>query len=440
MKRSVLVVDDEPNICMVFDRYLSRIGFEVQTASSVASAREALASRGFDVAIFDNYLPDGKGIDLIDELRSANPDMAIVIITGMADIPLAVEAMRRGADNFLTKPVNLESLEVSLRKSREIGSLRHKVRSHQILERKNQPFFGGSKAAASVVDLALLAAANDSPVLITGETGVGKGILAQWIHANSLRNNGVIVDVNCSSLRGELLASELFGHMKGSFTSAVQDRQGLLDIADHGTLFLDEIGDMDLAIQAQFLKVVEEKSYRRLGETRTRRSDFRLICATNKDLVQESAAGVFRKDLFFRVQVVPIRIPALRDRPEDIPGLVTNILASLNYSYREVSGSVIELLMSYSWPGNIRELRNVLEYAVLRARGNPLRPEHVPSFARQPAATPDARNGDLNRMVEDSIRTALTRYDGDVNKAAEALGISRATIYRKMKKLREPHQ
>ncbi len=440
MKRSVLVVDDEPNICMVFDRYLSRIGFEVQTASSAASAREALASRSFDVAILDNYLPDGNGIDLIDELRSANPDMAIVIITGMADIPLAVEAMRRGADNFLTKPVNLENLEVSLRKSMEIGSLRHKVRSHQLLERKNQPFFGESKAAASVMELALLAAANDSPVLITGETGVGKGILAQWIHANSRRNNGVFVDVNCSSLRGELLASELFGHVKGSFTSAVQDRQGLLDIADHGTLFLDEIGDMDLAIQAQFLKVVEEKSYRRLGETRTRRSDFRLICATNKDLVQESAAGVFRKDLFFRVQVVPIRIPALRDRPEDIPGLVTNILASLNYSYREVSGSVIELLMSYSWPGNIRELRNVLEYAVLRARGNPLRPEHVPSFARQPAATPDARNGDLNRMVEDSIRTALTRYDGDVNKAAEALGISRATIYRKMKKLREPHQ
>jgi transcriptional regulator with PAS, ATPase and Fis domain len=274
-------------------------------------------------------------------------------------------------------------------------------------------------------------------VLITGETGVGKGILAQWIHANSPRNNGVFVDVNCSCLRGELLASELFGHVKGAFTSAVQDRQGLLDIADHGTLFLDEIGDMDAVIQAQFLKVVEEKSYRRLGETRTRRSDFRLVCATNKDLVKEAAAGTFRKDLFYRVQVVPLRIPALRQRPEDIPGLVTNILASLNYPYPDVSPDVMALLKPYPWPGNMRELKNVLEYAVLRAKGSELRPEHIPSLSEQGAEGDSGPAGKLDQVVDDSIRTALIRYEGDVNKVAQALGISRATIYRKIKRLRE---
>jgi transcriptional regulator with PAS, ATPase and Fis domain len=245
------------------------------------------------------------------------------------------------------------------------------------------------------------------------------------------------VDVNCSCLRGELLASELFGHVKGAFTSAVQDRQGLLDMADHGTLFLDEIGDMDAAIQAQFLKVVEEKAYRRLGETRTRRSDFRLVCATNKELVKETAAGRFRKDLFYRIQVVPICIPALRERPEDIPGLVTNILASLNYPYQDVSPDVIAFLKPYAWPGNMRELKNVLEYAVLRARGSELRPEHIPSLAEHGPEGAPGSAATLDQVVDDSIRTALIRYEGDVNKVAQALGISRATIYRKIKRLRE---
>jgi DNA-binding NtrC family response regulator len=406
---------------------------------SLAAARETISLNVFDGAIIDQNLPDGKGVDLIGELRATQPDIAIVIITGMADFPLAVEAMRRGADNFLIKPVNLEDLEAFLRKSMEVGSLRRKVRSREILEKKKPPEFGKSPAAASVMDLAHMAATNDSPVLISGETGVGKGVLAQWIHANSSRNAGVFVDVNCSCLRGELLASELFGHTKGAFTSAAQDRQGLLDIADHGTLFLDEIGDMDIAIQAQFLKVVEEKSYRRLGETRTRRSDFRLICATNKDLVKESASGRFRKDLLFRIQVLPIRIPPLRERPSDIPGLIANILTSLNYRESRAAPDVTAFLGAYSWPGNIRELKNVIEYAGLRARGGPLLIEHFTSLTQMPEDATDG-SGELDQMVEDSIRTALIRYEGDVTKAARSLGISRATVYRKLKKFRETIQ
>ena len=439
MKRRILVVDDEPTICLSFKRYLSETNYEVREVPSLAAAREIISLNIFDGAIIDQNLPDGKGVDLISELRTVCPDMAIVIITGMADFPLAVEAMRRGADNFLVKPVVLSDLESFLRKSMEVGSLRRKERSREILEKKNPPEFGKSPAAVSVMDLAQIAATNDSPVLISGETGVGKGVLAQWIHGNSPRNAGVFVDVNCSCLRGELLASELFGHIRGAFTSADQDRQGLLDIADHGTLFLDEIGDMDIAIQAQFLKVVEEKSYRRLGETRTRRSDFRLICATNKDLVRESASGRFRKDLLYRIQLLPIRIPPLCERPSDIPGLVTHILATLNYRDSVVAPEVVAFLKAYPWPGNIRELKNVIEYAGLRARGGQLLIEHFSSLTQMREGG-GARSGELDQMVEESIRTALIRYEGDVIRAAHSLGISRATVYRKLKKFRETIQ
>jgi DNA-binding NtrC family response regulator len=440
MKRRILIVDDEPTICLSLKKYLSATNYEVQDVASLRAAREMISQAIFDGAIIDQNLPDGKGVDLIGELRILYPDIAIVIITGMADFPLAVEAMRRGADNFLIKPVNLEDLEVFLRKSIEVGSLRRKVRSREILEKKHSPEFGTSPAALSIMDFAHMAATNDSPVLISGETGIGKGVLAQWIHANSSRNAGVFVDVNCSCLRGEMLSSELFGHTKGAFTSAAQDREGLLDIADHGTLFLDEIGDMDIAIQAQFLKVVEEKSYRRLGETRTRRSDFRLICATNKDLLKESAAGRFRKDLLFRIQVLPIRVPSLWERPSDITGLISNILSTLNYREHRVSPEVISLLTAYPWPGNIRELKNVIEYAVLRARGGPLLIEHFSNLDRQTHEVGTNCSGELNQVVDDSIRTALIRYEGDVIKAARSLGISRATVYRKLKKLREAIQ
>jgi transcriptional regulator with PAS, ATPase and Fis domain len=243
------------------------------------------------------------------------------------------------------------------------------------------------------------------------------------------------VEVNCSGLRGELLVSELFGHAKGAFTSAVQDRQGLLDVADGGTLFLDEIGDMDLAVQAQFLKVIEEKSYRRLGEVRMRTSDFRLMCATNKDLLEEAPQGRFRKDLLYRIQVMPIVVPPLRERTEDIERLALHILASLHAPFQDVAPDIISLLKAYPWPGNVRELRNVLERAVMLARGSALT---VQLFAdlRGPSRTALLEPvGGLDGMELETIRTALKRTSGNVNKAAKELGISRATIYRKIKRM-----
>jgi transcriptional regulator with PAS, ATPase and Fis domain len=233
-----------------------------------------------------------------------------------------------------------------------------------------------------------------------------------------------------------LLASELFGHARGSFTTAVQDRQGLIEIADGGTLFLDEISDMDISVQAQFLKVIEEKHYRRLGEVKMRRSEFRLICASNRDLLEEIRDGKFRKDLYFRINVFPILIPPLRERPEDIPGLVRDLLASLGAD-TELSEECMQLLEKYQWPGNIRELRNVLERALLLSQGKQLSPAHLIGLDSSPISVDhtDKDTSDLTQLEESHIETTLQRFNNDTKKAAEALGISRATLYRKLKKI-----
>jgi transcriptional regulator with PAS, ATPase and Fis domain len=283
-----------------------------------------------------------------------------------------------------------------------------------------------------------MAAENDSINLLLGETGSGKGVLAQWVHEHSPRSSGPFVEINCSTLRGELLASELFGHARGAFTSAVQDRQGLIEFADGGTLFLDEIGDMDLAVQAQFLKVIEEKKIRRLGEVKVRNSDFRLICATNKDLLEEVRQGRFRQDLYFRIQVFPVMIPPLRERSEDLPGLIRHVLLTLHSPNPEVSPEVMSLLKAYPWPGNIRELRNVLERASLLAQGRPFDLEHFPGLV-------SSRVGDqgqrilrkLDQLEEDYIKSIIERVGGDIDKAIDVLGISKATLYRRLKKIRK---
>lgn len=438
MKASILLVDDEPAIQFGFTKYLSKAGYSVSAVSSIAEAHETFLSNRFDAALIDLNLPDGKGIDLIRELREAYPGIAIVMISGEGDIPLAVEAMRLGADNFLTKPVNMAELEVFLQKSLELGVLRIKDLTHKRLSRRDEFYFGESPAMRGVMELAAVAAENDSPVILAGETGTGKGVLSRWIHHNSSRTGTSFVEVNCSSLRGELLASELFGHAKGAFTTAIQDRQGLIEIADRGTLFLDEIGDMDPGVQAQFLKVIEEKQYRRLGETRMRRSEFRLICATNRDLEGEIRKGRFRQDLFFRIHVFPIHLPPLRERPEDIPGLIQHITRSLVTGQNGLSPQVVQLLQAYQWPGNIRELRNVLERALLLARGAPLGPEHFPGLcSHAPFERVNETVVDLDRQEQEYVTGVLKKFGGDVKKAAEALGVSQRTLYRKLERSRK---
>lgn len=425
MRPLVLVVDDDDAVQFAFSRYLSRTGYDVAAAGSLKEARELLSSRPLDGILLDLNLPDGNGIDWIAEARAERPDVALIVITGLGDIPTAVEAMRRGADHFLTKPVDMAELEISLKKAIEFGSLR---RDHYVLERlakKGRPFFGTGPGMQNVQRLASIACDNDSILMISGETGTGKGMLAKWIHDGSRRGNAPFVEVNCSGLRGDLLASELFGHAKGAFTSASQDRVGLIEYADKGTLFLDEIGDMDMLVQAQLLKVIEERQFRRLGEVKTRQSNFRLICATNKDLAEETRAGSFRQDLYYRIFVFPVVIPPLRARAEDLEALIRHFLDQMNMGHLKVPGAVLEKMRVYHWPGNIREMKNVIERAVLLSGGSSLMAEHFFIEPRASACVPAAQE---DRLIDDAIR----KSGGNMAKAARSLGISRATLYRKM--------
>lgn len=438
MKPKILLIEDEEATRFGFTKYLSRSGYIVQEASCLSDAHKALLSQRFDAVLLDINLPDGSGLEWIIEFRENYPDIPIIVITGYGDIPIAVDAMRRGADNFLTKPVNMQDLDIFLRKSLELGTLRRKNLTSQRLEKKDQIYFGESPAMKKVMNLAALAAKNDSPIILLGETGTGKGILARWLHDNSSCSSAPFVEVNCSNLRGDLLASELFGHARGAFTTAVQDKQGLIEVADGGTLFLDEISDMDIGVQAQFLKVIEEKHYRRVGEVKVRRSEFRLICATNRDLLEETHHGRFRKDLYFRINVLPIVIPSLRERQEDMPGLILHLLRNLGAPNVKISSEAMQLLKAYPWPGNIRELRNVLERGLLLAYGQSLTLEHFSSLESQPVfMSHDKDMNNLGNIEEAHIREAVRRFSGDTRKAAESLGISRATLYRKLKKFQE---
>ena len=432
MTTKVLLVEDDPSARFGYSRYLTRAGYDVTEAGSVAEARAMVQARYFQAMVLDVILPDGSGLDLLKEVKTVYPCLSVIMATGKGDIPMAVEAMRLGADNFLTKPVKMEELEVYLRKGVELEQLRRGALRSRLQERAPEPYAGVGPSMSMVLDLAAEAARGDVPILLLGETGTGKGVLARWIHAQSQRREAGFVEVNCSGLRGELLANELFGHARGAFTSAESEKQGLLDLADGGTLFLDEIGDMDLAVQAQFLKVIEERSFRRLGETRARRSDFRLLCATNKDLAAEREAGRFRDDLYFRIDVLPLRLPSLRERIEDLPGLARHLLLSLGRPEVEIGEAALALLRGYAWPGNLRELRNMLERAVILSRGGPLLTEHFPGIVSHCPPGPGWRE-DLERQHLDAT---LARAGGDVRKAAAELGISRATLYRKLKRHR----
>jgi DNA-binding NtrC family response regulator len=436
VKPRILLIEDEPGTRFGFVKYLSKSGFDISESEDLSQADRAFSSQQFDAVIIDVNLPDGSGLDFIDKVRENSPYIPLIIITGAGDIPIAVDAMRRGADNFLTKPVDMEGLDVFLKKTLEIGSIR-KIHSSRLRLEKKEDCFGESHAMQEVLTLARMAAESDSQVLITGETGTGKGVIAKWIHRHSRRSSFNFVDVNCSSLKGDLLASELFGNVRGAFTSANQDREGLLDIADGGTLFMDEIGEMDITVQAQLLKVLEEKTYRRLGDTKLRRSDFRLICATNKDIEVEIQKGDFRRDLHFRINLLTIHIPSLRERIEDLPDMVNHILKTGRTPKLQITEEAMRILKMYHWPGNIRELKNVLERAMILSQCGPLMPEHFSWLKSETLPEAICKSKTLEEVERTWILSALESCKGDIEKAAKSLGISRATLYRRLKEFKE---
>lgn len=438
MKPNVLLIEDNAATRFGFVHYFSKDGYEIFEAANLAEAASRLLARRFDIIVLDINLPDGSGLDFIRTARGSDPCIPIIVITGEGDIPLAVEAMRLGADNFLTKPVDNAALAAFMRKTLEIGVLKQQQSARKRLEKRDGFFIGENRTMKEMHGLALAAAAGDIPVLITGETGTGKGMLARWIHQQGSRAANECVELNCSALRGEMLSREIFGNARGAFTSADQDRKGLLDVADRGTLFLDEIGDMGIDVQAQFLKVLEEKSYRRLGDIKLLRSNFRLICATHHQLDSLVASGRFRQDLIYRINMMTIHLPPLRERISDLPALVEYLLRSLGSSASVVSDEVMELLRGYHWPGNIRELKNVLERALLLTpQGSTLRQAHFSSLANTRLNQP-APNPQTAREVEEAhIRTVLDQMGGDIGKTSKSLNISRATLYRRLKQLRD---
>jgi two-component system NtrC family response regulator len=435
--KHLLIVDDDKAVCSALKVHLESEGYKAYEAYSLEEAREVLSANTIHAVLLDQNLPDGNGIDFIAELKEEWPQISIIVITGYGDIPIAVEAMRRGADYFATKPVYMKDLKVILEKCLEIRSLR-KIADLGSRRRRDELFMGDYIRTHCMRE-AEIAAKSDSPVLIQGETGTGKSLLATWINRASGRVRAPFVHINCAVLKGDLLVSELFGHARGAFTGALHRKAGLLEIADGGTLFMDEIGDLTPEVQSQLLHVLDTKTFRRLGETQDHYSDFRLICATNRNLRAEVAQGEFRQDLFYRISVLNVSLPALRDYLDEIPQLCRHLLTLLQCPHIEISEKAMAALSSYSWPGNVRELRNVIERALLLCDGGTIQPSHLPFGTEFSAEIPPISvEKQIRQMEVDHIRDVISRCEGNMTRAARLLGISRATLYRRLTRKHSP--
>lgn len=440
-KNRILIVDDEPGLRFGIRDFLELQGYEIDEAESCRDAQDLFRTSRPDIVIADYLLPDGTALDLLPRLKEINPDIPLLILTAHGSIDLAVRAIKEGAEQFLTKPLELPALVVILKRLLENQRNRHKqlaTRSREV-RRSVNPFIGVSSSIRILAEQAKKVLATESPVLILGETGTGKGVLARWLHNNSPRAEEAFVDLNCAGLSRELLETELFGHEKGAFTSATASKQGLFEVAHRGTIFLDEIGDVDLQIQPKLLKVLEEKRFRRVGDVRDRQVDVRLIAATHQDIGQLVREKKFRDDLYFRVSTIPLAFPPLRERVEDIPIMAEHLLNDLALDIGrgeiKLEPDSIKALQSYSWPGNVRELRNVIERAVLLSEHRNIRLNdlHFDGQAGSPTPYFDS-NLTLSELEQLHIERVLREEKGRVERAATRLGIPRSSLYQKIKK------
>jgi DNA-binding NtrC family response regulator len=441
-RRRILLVDDEASLRFAMKSFLECRGYAVDEAESCRAAEDVFRASRPDVAVIDFRLPDGDALDLMSRLKQADATVPVLILTAHGSIELAVQAIKDGADQFLTKPVELPTLLITLERV-----LEHQRNRQKQLARKSRqarglvdPFLGTSAVIRQLEEEARKLTATERPVLILGETGTGKGVLANWLHNNSARAEEPFVDLNCAGLSADFLESELFGHEKGAFTGATAAKPGLLEIAHRGTLFLDEIGDVSPEVQPKLLKVLEEQRFRRLGDIHDRLVDVRLISATHQDLRDLIRDKRFRSDLYFRVSTLPLVVPALRERVEDIPLLARHMLEhfglELGRGQAQLSPDAERRLTAYRWPGNIRELRNVLERALLLTEGNVLPPQALLFDA--PAADGGAPDPELtlSEVEQRHIERLLREEGGRVVRAAARLGIPRSSLYQKIKKYR----
>lgn len=439
MSATVLIVEDHEAVRIAMREYLAARGCIVLETDCWRRAEQMIRTTAPDVAVIDYRVADGESIELLPRLREAGISLPIVMLTAHGSIDLAVRAIKEGAEQFLTKPVELPALWVLLERIIERERIRRNEAAKHSLRNRNapDPFTGESAAIRKLADEARRAASVSAPVLILGETGVGKGVLARWIHENSERAAEPFVNLNCGGLSRELLDSELFGHERGAFTGAVAAKKGLLEVAHRGSLFLDEIGDVDIQVQPKLLKVLEEKTFRRLGEIRDRHVDIRLIAATHQDLTVAQREHRFRQDLYFRISTIQLKIPPLRERPEDIPGLARSALMEFALALRHgeltFTEGALRALVGHSWPGNIRELRNVLERAVLSSHGGALTAQDL-RFDPTTGGEEDESDLTLDELERRAVVRALARERGRVERAAKRLGIARGSLYSRIRK------
>jgi len=454
---TVLIVDDERTLARSIRTFLSESGYDAEVAGDGEKALELLESLRPDVVFADVRLPGMGGIELLQRIREFDATIPVVIMTAYGSIEGAVEAVKLGAFDYLKKPVDLEELKLLADRARETSLLKQELSYYRGREARKLPFagvIGESPALLAVMEQARQVAALDDtpPVLITGETGTGKGLIAHTIHASGPRASKPFIEVNCTALPASLMEAELFGHERGAFTDAKQSRIGLFEAAEHGFIFLDEIGDTELPLQGKLLRAIEERMVRRVGGIRDRKIDVRILAATNRDLEREAQRGTFRRDLYFRLAVILLRLPPLRERGDDVLLLADDFVRRFGAKYgkdvKRMSPGARDALSAYSWPGNVRELSHVIERAVLWSQGPVLEeaqlsltPQEEPETraveAESPLAIPGALppNGtDLGHWEKAMIERAMRESGGNQTQAAQRLGVSRDTLRYRLKK------
>ena len=436
-------MDDEASQRELLKVVLSEEGYSVETASGGEEALEFVERSFFNLVIMDMKMGTMGGLEALRRIKEISSAVQVLIVTAYASVDTAVQAMRSGALNYLTKPIDLEELKILVEKTMEMSDLLAENQSLKAqVERvfQNSRIIGNSPRIHEIFDSLAMVAPTDATVLILGESGTGKELIADAIHANSTRRSGPLVKVNCAALPENLLESELFGHEKGSFTGAVARKEGRFKLADGGTLFLDEIAEMILLLQAKLLRVIQDRSFERVGGTETITSDVRIIVATNRDLEEEVHVGRFREDLFYRLNVIPIRMPPLRERREDIPLLAEHFLSAISERNRKMirgfSPDVMDLLIRNRWKGNVREMENVVERAVIMSRGDMIQREDLPAHlldVDQEGVQGVTPGRPLSEMEREAILSTLDLTGGNRTETARMLGISRRTLQYKLK-------
>jgi len=451
-KGRVLVVDDKESMREMLSEVFCNEGLSVLTASTGEEAIDRVGSEAFDVIVTDFKMPGKNGLDVLRSVKELSPETEVILMTAYGTIETAVEAMRLGAFDFVSKPFELAEMELKVRKCLELRGARKDGAIESWMPAFARNMVGASAYTKQLLTMVDKIGPSNSSVLITGETGTGKELVARAIHDASARRNKTFLTLNCAALASGVLESELFGHEKGAFTGADQRRQGRFERAHGGTLFLDEVGEIDPGIQVKLLRVLQEGEFERVGGMETVKVDVRIVAATNRDLREAIEAGLFREDFYYRLNVFSLKVEPLRNRSDDIPGLIDHFLHKFSEEtgkdVREVSDDVMDVFMRYSWPGNVRELQNVLERAVVLAEGNTIRRSDIPpelianqnlgEKAPKPAAPTADGGGSLieqtDQLEAELIRGALERFHWNKTKAAEHLNIKRTTLQYKIKK------